>query len=374
MGGAAVRRGSACPQLTLLLGGRDQLCAATSTRDGADVHSRPCRASSSTARPVTQRTPCRSAPHPPRRDSPGCSTCSPSTSSSAAPRRAASSSRERALQVAECRSAAAHRRLALVRGRRRDRTTGPLTAEQADWVAVLVAGDGAVLGAVSAMRAAGVRRRPARPAPGRRPRAAPRAALGRCSTARRSRLLGPDGGAPAPAAPGPAAPRGRRWTPPACSADRTPSGPWSAHPSSSGSSGSRAARRPGPARPAPGSRAGPAHSGRARDRGPDRARAGVPAAGPHRRAAGAGPPGHAGRPRRTPLPRRGLGRVRRARGDRRPVAHVGRAVGGRPRAVERARDRPGGAAPALPRPPPDRGPGRRAGPAAARPAAGGWRG
>lgn len=66
---------------------------------------------------------------------------------------------------------------------------GPLTPEQADWVAVLVAGEGAVLGAVSAMRAAGVRVEPPE-----RPqvvvpalRRAPRSSVFDC---RRSRLLG----------------------------------------------------------------------------------------------------------------------------------------------------------------------------------------
>ena len=67
---------------------------------------------------------------------------------------------------------------------------GPLLPEQADWVAVLLAGEGAVLGAVSAMRAGGVRvEPPARPqvvVPALR--RAPRSTLFDC---RRSRLLGP---------------------------------------------------------------------------------------------------------------------------------------------------------------------------------------
>ena len=98
-------------------------------------------------------------------------------------------SRERVQQVGECR-----RRLRTGAWRSYAGVVvthnGPLTPEQADWVAVLVAGEGAVLGAVSAMRGAGVRvdppERPQVVVPA--PRRSPRSSLFDC---RRSRLLGP---------------------------------------------------------------------------------------------------------------------------------------------------------------------------------------
>lgn len=98
-------------------------------------------------------------------------------------------SRERALQTPDCR-----RRLRSGAWRSYGgvivQHNGPLVGDQAEWVAVLLAGPGAVLGAVSAMRAAGVRLDPpARPQvvlPALR--RVPRSEL--CDV-RRSRLLGP---------------------------------------------------------------------------------------------------------------------------------------------------------------------------------------
>ena len=97
-------------------------------------------------------------------------------------------SREQAREVPECR-----RRLRSGSWRTHSGVivthNGPLTAEQEDWVAVLVGGEGAALAAVSAMRAAGVRvdppERPQIVVPALR-----RAPRSQACDVRRSRLLG----------------------------------------------------------------------------------------------------------------------------------------------------------------------------------------